>query len=168
MGALLVVGTVVGLIWADDSSNKTPGTRRTNAVAATAQDLSDLAKRVNRPIYWAGPMVGETYELTRTTDGRIYIRYLPAGVDLGDPNPQYTTVGTYPDTNAYTILTRSTKRAGAKSYNTKSGALVVTNATSPRSVYFAFKGAPYLVEVFDPSGPKALRLVLSGQIGLIR
>ena len=36
-------------------------------------------------MYWAGPIAGMSYELTKLKDGRIYVRYLPDGVELGDP-----------------------------------------------------------------------------------
>jgi hypothetical protein len=35
---------------------------------------------VKHPVYWAGPRPSYTYELTRTSDGRIFVRYLPTGV----------------------------------------------------------------------------------------
>ena len=134
----------------------------------SARGLSDLAARVHHPVYWAGPIAGTSYELTKTEDGRIYVRYLPDGVEVGDPRPVYTTVGTYPDANAYGALGTASTRAGAKAYKTRSGALVVTNTKTPTSVYFAFEGSPYLVEVFDPSASKALQLTLSGRITPIR
>ena len=171
LGATIALLAAIGFgawIYVDHHNNSQSSTvRRAKAVAATREDLVNLATRVKHPVYWAGPIAGDTYELTKTNDGRIYVRYLPSGVAIGDPNPKYTTVGTYPDATAYSTLSASATRAGAKSYNTQSGALVVTNTKTPTSVYFAFKGTPYLVEVFDPSATKALQLVLSGQIKLI-
>ncbi len=164
----LAIGIGVWLVFLNDSPSSETTTPRANAVAVSAQGLDDLATQVDHPVYWAGPIAGMSYELTKLKDGRIYVRYLPDGVELGDPRPLYTTVGTYPQANAYGVLRTASTGAGARAYNTTSGALVVTKAKTPTSVYFAFKGSPYLVEVFNPSARKALQLTLSGQITPIR
>ena len=167
VGILAVVGIGTWLLFRDDGNDAT-SVDKAVPVAATTEELGALAADVKHPVYWAGERAGSTYELTRTRDGRIYIRYLPKGVDVGDPRPKYTTVATYPQADAYSATVAASKREGAKAYNTKSGALVVTNAATPTSVYFAFEGVPYLVEVFDPSAAKALDLALSGKIRLVQ
>ena len=164
---VIVVGVGAWLLFRDNGSDST-STDQATPVAATTADLSAVAAEVKHPVYWAGERTGYTYELTRTRDGRIYIRYLPKGVDVGDPSPKYTTVGTYPQAGAYAATVKASRLEGAQAYNTKSGALVVTNSATPTSVYFAFKGVPYLVEVFDPSATKALNLALSGKIRLVQ
>ena len=167
--ALLIVAAVgAWLLVRDSGSSDNPNAQQATPVAASAADLSALAAEVKHPVYWAGKRNGDTYELTRTPDGRIYIRYLPKGVDVGDPSPKYTTIATYPQANAYAATLLASKRPGARAYDTRSGALVVTSAETPTSVYFAFKGVPYLVEVFDPSAAKALNLALSGKIRLVQ
>jgi hypothetical protein len=40
----------------------------------------------------------------------------------------------------------------------------VFTPTNPKNAYFAFPGAKYQVEVNDPSGKAASRLVLAGKI----
>ena len=167
LAVLAIVAIGAWLLLRGDDKSDTNAQQATPVVASTA-DLQALAADVKHPVYWAGERAGSTYELTHTDDGRIYIRYLPKGVDVGDPSPKYTTVGTYPQANAYAATVQASKRAGAQAYNTKSGALVVTNSATPTSVYFAFKGVPYLVEVFDPSAAKALNLALSGKIRLVQ
>ncbi len=172
IGAAIAIALAIGLgawlFFFDDSSSSDTATPRAKARAVSAQGLGDLALQVDHPVYWAGRMAEMSYELTKTEDGRIYVRYLPDGVKIGDPRPLYTTVGTYPKANAYGVLRTASTRAGAKAYDTRNGALVVTNRKTPTSVYFAFKGSPYLVEVFDPSARKALQLTLSGQIMPVR
>ena len=49
------------------------------SAAVSTSALSSWVATVGHPVYWAGPEHGYRYELTHTTDGRIYIRYLPAG-----------------------------------------------------------------------------------------
>lgn len=160
-GLAVVIGVVVWLLvrGGGDDTVATP-----EPVAASTGDLQKMAGDVAHPVYWAGERPGSTYELTKTADGRVYIRYLPKGVEVGDPSPKFTTVATYPQRNAYVKTQQAAQRPGAESFDTQSGALVVTNSASPTSVYFAFKGEPFLVEVFDPSPKKALDLALSGKI----
>ena len=138
-----------------------------SSVGTTVANLEAIAKQVHHPVYWAGRMSGHAYELTMTKDGRIYIRYLPSGVEVGDPRPAYTTVGTYPRANAYATLSAGAKAKGATYYKTQSGALVVVNKSVPNSVYFAFPKTAYLMEVYDPSPSRALNLVLSGSVKLV-
>ena len=171
VGAAIAVAVVIGLvIWflVRDSDSSTTGKRRTNASAASVQDLRLLVRKVKHPVYWAGPSKTETYELTRTRGGRIYIRYLPKGTELGDPSPKFTTVGTYPAATAYATLERGSRRKDATVYRFKSGALAVTYSRTPTSVFFAFPNSPYIVEVFDPSPARAQELVKSGKVKLIR
>ena len=42
--------------------------------------------------------------------------------------------------------------------------LLVFTPTNPKNAYFAFRGAKYQVEVYDPSGKAASQLVLAGKI----
>ena len=61
-------------------------------------------------------------------------------------------------------LHRAAKRTNSVSVTIGNGGLVVFNSKRPTSVYFAYPGKNYQVEVFAPSGDTARRLVLSGQI----
>src|SRR4051812_45364154 len=58
------------------ASPRVPRTR--GAVPVSPSGLRTLASAVNQPIYWAGPQSGRQYELTRATDGRVWVRYLPS------------------------------------------------------------------------------------------
>jgi DNA primase len=42
----------------------------------TEVELRQLAADLVHAMYWAGPNETDTYELTRTRDGRVYLRYL--------------------------------------------------------------------------------------------
>src|SRR2546421_4851970 len=74
--------------------------------AVSESQLKSLASQSSQPIYWVGPKHG-TYELTRTTDRRTYIRYLPSADKVGDRTPNYLTVGTYPTKQAFSALRRA-------------------------------------------------------------
>lgn len=131
--------------------------------AVSESQLKSLASETSQPIYWAGPKHG-TYELTRTADGRTYIRYLPSADKVGDRTPNYLTVGTYPTKQAFSALRRAAARDGAVSANVDHGGLLVFNNSAPKSVYFSYPKSGYQVEVYDPSPLQARGLVLSGSI----
>jgi len=168
IGAVVAIAVAVSLLawllFVRDDGGPTTTTKPTNAVAASVEDLRELVTTIDHPVYWAGPSEAGTYELTQTSNGSIYIRYLPEGTELGDPQPKFTTVATYPSPGAYATLEAGARRKDATVYRFESGALAVTYAKTPSSVYFAFPSSPYIVEVFDPSPARALRLVTSGQV----
>lgn len=136
--------------------------------AATPRTLRAVAAGAGHPVFWAGPRRGVTYELTRTSDGRLYVRYLPRGVRVGNRTGQYLLVGTYPVSNAYAAIRRAARERGATTLRLRGGALGVVNSNAPKNVYFSFPRANYQVEVFDPAPGAAQRLVLGGQIKPIR
>jgi hypothetical protein len=137
------------------------------AAAVSESQLKTLATQSSQPIYWAGPKPG-AYELTRTTDGRIYIRYLPSTEKVGDRTPSYLTVGTYPTKQAFSAVKRAAARQGGVSVKIEHGGLLVFNAGSPKSVYFSYPKSGYQVEVYDPSPQQARTLVLGGKITPIK
>ena len=132
--------------------------------AASESELQSLAESLNHPVYWAGAKRNYTYELTRLTDGRIYIRYLPAGVKIGDNRPLFLTIGTYPRKKAFAELERAARGQGAVRAGLPGGGLMVFSAAKPTSVYFGYRRARYQVEVYHPSANTARRLVLSGKV----
>jgi hypothetical protein len=174
VGAVIAVGAAVTfLVWllvrGDDdnsvSANTPSSTTPQNIVVpATAQSLRNLAGGVGRPIYWAGPRSGIKYELTQTRGGRIYIRYLPRNVAIGDRRGGYLIVATYPVQNAFKAVQTAARGSGAHKITLSSGGVAVYNDSSPSNVYFALPGSNYQIEVYDPKAAKALRLVTSGRI----
>jgi hypothetical protein len=135
--------------------------------AVSEAQLKKLAAATDHPVYWAGEKTG-AYELTRTNDGRIYVRYLPSAAKVGDKAPAYLTVGTYLEKNAFPSIRRAAARQGAISLKIAHGGLMVFNKLTPKSVYFGYPGAKYQVEVYDPSPQQARSLVLAGAIVPIR
>jgi hypothetical protein len=133
------------------------------ALVSQAQ-LERLAASSDTPVYWAGPKPGYSYELTRTSSRRVYVRYLPAGVKAGEPSASFLVVGTYTQSGSFGNLQRAAKAPGALSLRIGDGGLVVLNSSKPTSVYLGYPGAGYQVEVYAPSGDDARRLVLSGKI----
>lgn len=184
IGAVIAVAAAVAFVaWLvirhNDSSNPSAGATSTatsttqapkqqSVVAAEVQSLKTLAAFLNRPIYWFGPRARTTYELTQTPDGKIYIRYLPRGVKIGDRSGQYPLVGTYPVQNGYKAVQTAGQQAGAQTFAIPRGGLAVVNDAAPTNVYFAYPGTDQQVEVFDPNPARARRLVATGAVRPIR
>ena len=171
-GAVIAVALLAGfLVWLlvvrDDDSNSSPGTTTTSAptepVIITRAGLRTLASAVGRPIYWAGPRSGVNYELTKTADNRVFIRYLPKGVANGSSDP-YLTVGTYPLQDAFAVTKRQAQQEGSVKVTIGGGGVAFYSDESPTNVYFAYPRSDYQIEVYDPSPTRARRLVSSGKV----
>lgn len=133
--------------------------------AADAGQLHALSGSLGHAVYWAGaPSPATQLELTHTTDGSVYVRYLDAGTKVGDARRGFTTVGTYPVPTAFAVLSREAQRSSSITRSLPGGGIAVMNLGRPQSVYLAWPGSGYEVEVFDPSPKRALDLVLSGAI----
>jgi hypothetical protein len=162
----IVVAVIVWLIVKGDDK-KIKSAAPPPASAATLDTLRTLPGQLGHSVYWAGPQGRFTYELTQV-NGNIFIRYLPAGVGLGDPRPDFLTVGTYPKARSYQVLKRQGKRSGGHSRSVPGGGIAVWSNSRPQSVYVAYPGNNVQVEVYDPSAQRALRLATSGAVNPIR
>lgn len=166
LGALLALGLAAFFVgWlAMNRGGDTAPAPGSGASAASESELRSFAGKQSHPVYWAGPKDGYTYELTQTTDGRVYVRYLPEGTDVGDPRSRFLTIGTYPRAGAFAELRRAGRAQGAISLKLERNGLAVFSEAKPTSVYFGYPDARYQVEVYDPSPDQARRLALSGQV----
>ena len=169
----LAAGFVVWLLVRGNDDSSTSSTTSTTAavtakpigpVAATPAALRSVSTQDKRPIYWVGPRSGQTYELTRTASGSVYVRYLPPGAKIGNRRADYTIVGTYPKPNALSVLQDLAKKPGEKSVSAPGGGIAVYATNAPTNVYVAFPGSDEQIEVFDPSAKRALRLVKTGRV----
>ncbi len=131
-------------------------------VAVSAAGLKALAASLGHPIYWAGPRVGVTLELTKRGDD-LFLRYLPAGVAVGASSPELT-VGTYVLANAFRQTAAAAARPDAKRVDLGSTAVGFLHPSRPQSVYFAFPGRDLQIEVYDPDAAAALRLATRGAV----
>ena len=172
--ALAIAFVVWLVVRGNDNSSSAPKTttqkttprkkKRPLLTAATPTKLRLLQRAVGHPVYWAGPKPQVRYELTQTTDGRIYIRYLPKGVPIGDRHATYLIVATYPVKDAYKAVQTAAKESGAVSLHIPRGGLAVYNQSAPTNVYFAYPSSRFQVEVFDPNAGRARQLVRAGAI----
>lgn len=160
--AVIVLGLVVWLLLRDEGEgSQAPGSPE----AASAAQLRDLSASVGHDVYWAGASgSGTELELTHQDDGRIYVRYLTGGAEVGDNRARFTTVGTYPVPAALAALRKQAREPTAITRTLPDDGLAYIDADRPTSVYLAWPGSDFEVEVFDPSPKHALDLVLAGAI----
>jgi hypothetical protein len=160
----LAAGIGVGILWESGGDDDETPAFPTTPVASSIAGLKAFATAVGHPVYWAGPLRPYTYELRLTQQGRVFVRYLPKGVSVGDRRASFLTVATYPVPNAVTALGRAAARGGVGLKISQDG-FAYYEPSRPTSVYFARRSFPnYEVEVFAPSPRHARSLVLSGQI----
>jgi hypothetical protein len=174
---LVLLGTAVAataavvmlLLLSGGHKTPTPALPTPNAgpqLVSQAQ-LDELARSTPHPVYWAGPKAGYSYELTRTSNGRIYVRYLPNGVKAGDSRPNFLVVGTYEQPGSFAYLRHASGNRGSVALDMGNGGIVLVDAARPSSAYFAYPRTSYQVEVYDPA-EHASRLVFSGTIRPLR
>jgi hypothetical protein len=164
VAAALVVWLVVVRDGSDGSSTEAPQVTAISPVAATPDRLRELSVEAGRPIYWLGPQEGGTYELTRTPNDRIFVRYLPTGAPVGTTEAKYPLVGTYPVDNAYDVLKELAKTSGESSFTAPKNGFAVYSTEHPTNIYLAYPGSDVQIEVYDPSAEHARELITSGQV----
>jgi hypothetical protein len=162
----IVVGVIVWLIVKGGDDNKDTSASPP-ASAATVGTLRTLRGQLGHDVYWAGKRPRFTFELTQL-NGNTFIRYLPSGIAVGDPRPNYLTIGTYPKAHSSALLERQARRRGNQSRPVAGGGLAVWRDARPQSVYVAYPGSDVWIEVYDPSAARARRLATSGAVTPIR
>jgi hypothetical protein len=143
----LAAGAILWLALRDTGGSSTSDS---NATAVSIDQIAKLAASLKHPVFWVGPREGFTYELTRSSSGAIFIRYLPPGVDVGTTKP-YLTVATYPFTGAFPALQAVAKQSGSTPVKLPHAGLAVLSSTYPASVHVAYPRVDYQVEVFTPT-----------------
>ncbi len=165
LGLAVVVsaGVVLWLLVHRDGGGTTvtPGS---GPVLLSQRRLESFAHSAPGPVYWAGPRDGVEYEVTATSSGRVYVRYLPVGVSAGDRRADFLVVGTYPQAHAFADLRHAGSGPQSISFRIHDGGLMVYSFRRPSSVYVGYPGRKYQLEVYDPSGEVARNLVTAGKI----
>jgi hypothetical protein len=174
VGAVIAVALAIGLgVWlvtihdGGSSSSKSKITA-IPPTAASPDRLSLLANDVGHPVYWAGAAARTTYELTETSSGRVYVRYLPTGVPVGSTSARYTIVGTYPVDSAYNVLNQLARKSGESSFPAPRGGFAVYADSTPTNIYLAYPGKNVQIEVYDPSPKRARALITSGRVAPVQ
>jgi len=130
-------------------------------LAASPAVIATIAKASGQPVFWTGTQAGYRYELTRTSSGDIYLRYLPHGAKVGNRQADYRVVGTYPYAGALAALEAY---RGGKRTRLPGGGVVLSTTADPKSVHLAYPGLDYQIEVYDPVPGRALALALAGRV----
>jgi hypothetical protein len=162
----VAAGFVVWLVLRDRGSSDAQTGSATGAYAITAANLASLAASVHHPIFWLGPKRDVTYEVTKTSSGKIYVRYLPAAADVGSKKP-YLTVATYPFQGAYGAVRKEAAAKGAVTARLSDKGLAVLDKGYPQSVHIAYPGLNYQAEVYDPTPARAMQLVSAGEVAML-
>lgn len=166
LGVVALVAALVGFLALRDNGGSNPAVSEAVTLSArsvSATQIADLAKSVGHPVFWLGPTAGTTYELSRSANGSIFVRYLPADVAVGSTDA-YMTVATYTFSGAYAALQKVAAEPASTQLEVAKGGLAVVSSRHPESVHVAYPGLDYEVEVYDPAPGAALSLVRNGKL----
>jgi len=156
---LVVVAVVLVAIGGDEEERVADGVPR----LADAGELTELEEALGHDLYWAGERPPSRMEVTEEPDGNVYLRYLPADAEAGDPRSAFLTVGTYPVADAVGALQDVAAEEGT-SLERSGDAFVLGSSTSEGSAYLAEPGSDLQIEVYDPRPGHALELIRAGAI----
>lgn len=162
--AAAVAAVLVAIVLASGGDDGSAQTKVGVPSAVSAQQLGDFARSKGEPVYWAGEVPGTKLELTETSRGYVFVRYLDRLAPIGDAKPNYTTIGTYPQTNALAAVRRAANGRGTVTRRVSGGGLAVWSIRRGTSVYLAFPGSKELIEVYNPRARTAQALAVSGRI----
>jgi hypothetical protein len=151
-------GRAAALVQAGRALPVTQGERLGLRLAALKKQVASIGK----PVYWIGSKPDVTYEYIRNPNGNVYLRYLPKGVPVG-ASGLYPTVGTYAMKNAAATTRKAGGQVGAVRVKVAGAEAFYTKAKRS-SIYVAFTGSDYQIEVYDPDAAQALAAVKSGQL----
>lgn len=160
--SIALIAMVVVWLTRDDSSASS-ATGKPEVV--TAAQLSEFAAEQGTPVYWLGVRRNDSYELTDSASGRVYIRYLTGGAEAGDKRAKFVTVATYPTGDGVAALRKAAgEQSGAKLAKTNDGAVLLVDPTSPNNAHLAYPGANLQIELYSPVPGEALRLAARGDV----
>lgn len=165
MIAALIVAVIAVVLLAKSCGDDDDGGSETAApVGLSESELIDRAADFDHIAYWVGPLPDtDTYELTDTPDGRIYVRYLTGGAETGVDAPDYLTVGTYAVPAAAQALETAAAESGGKVAH--QAAFDALEQPGKQGVYVVFKDQPDLqIEVFAPDPGVANGFVSAGKL----
>ncbi len=134
---------------------------------ATEARIRRLPAELDHVVYWLGPQSGVSYELTQTESGRVFVRYLPPGVEVGSSKP-HPFVATFPVEDAFAVTTAEANKPGSVKIPVGRGGVAFYSSATPENIYLAFPDSNYQIEVFDPNPARGRQAVESGQVVPIR
>ena len=157
LSVALVGMVVVWLVRDDDSS--------TTAAEPEIVTTTQFPVEQGKTVYWLGKRPGARYELTESSSGRVYIRYLTGDAEAGDDRTDFLTVATYPEEDGIAALRRAAREQdGAELGRTDDDAVLLIDPSSPNNAHLAYPGANVQIEVYSPTPGQALRLASRGAV----
>jgi len=134
----------------------------------SAATLEAVVAETGHGVYGVTAPAGTRPEVTRGSDGEVWVRYLDHYAKLGDPRADYLTVGTYPRSDALAAAKAAAQGDRSRSAELPDGGLMLWNLDRPESVYAAGPGSDLLVEVYCPDPAQARELVRGGAVAPLR
>jgi hypothetical protein len=161
-GAVVALAALSGLIAWLVVDSREDSTSTQEAVALSVQGLDARAAELDQPVYWVGSRRDTIYELSETPEG-VFLRYLPGGAEAQDPRPSLS-LGTYPMRNAYNFMSERRRGFGTEVFDVPNQGIAVINTSRPTSVYLAYPGSDFQIELFHPNPATARQLAESGRV----
>lgn len=162
-GAVIAVALLAALVsWLatrDDEDGSAQAESQSRIV--TEAELSEAAKTLGQPVFWAGPIEATELELEELGEGGVRVRYLPEGEE---ETTEALTIGSYPQEDPAGALEGFGRRPGSIVREAKGGTKLYSSEEAPTSVYFADPTGAVQVEVYSPSPEEAMDLALSGDV----
>jgi len=163
ISAVLVLIAVVLVATGGDGGDE-PEAVDTTPRLVDLDEIAALEDPLGHPIYWAGERPPDRLELMQDAEGNVFLRYLPPGVEAGDPGAGFLTVGTYPFEDPVGGLEETAAESDTPLRTAADGASILANPSSQGSAYLAYPGSELQIEVYDPEPGRALGLIRSGEI----
>jgi hypothetical protein len=134
----------------------------------TGEVLAAVTAATGHDVYGVVAPAGTRPEVTRGSDGEVWVRYLGPGAKLGDSRADYLTVGTYPRADALAAAKAAAEGDQQRSAELPDGGVMLWSVERPESVYAAGPGSDLLVEVYSPDPAAARELVSDGAVAPLR
>ena len=134
----------------------------------TAQVLAAVTADVGHDVYGVAAPAGTRPEITRGSNGEVWVRYLSGEAKIGDKRADYLTVGTYPRSDALAAAKAAASGDRQRSVELADGGVMLWSIERPESVYAASPGSNLLVEVYSPDAARARALVSDGAVAPLR
>lgn len=165
LGGLIAAALIVwvALDSGDSKGDESGSAKGGEAEIVSVASLREAAAAQDTPIYWAGLTADTELELSQPSADRTYVRYLPSGVEAGDPQP-FLTVGSYRYEDPTGTLHSRGNQPGGVLASAPGGGVVYFDRNDPKSVYLAYPDTEVEIEVFAPEFKEALQLVTDGRI----
>ena len=134
----------------------------------TGTTLKAATTAAGHAVYGIAAPAGTRPEITRSSTGEVWVRYLTGDAKVGDARADYLTIGTYPRTDALAAAKAAAEGDHQRSTELPDGGVMLWSIERPESVYAASPGSNLLVEVYSPDPERARALISGGAVAPLR